>query len=70
MDSEFFNVYVKKLKDLSVDLIEKNLLLQTQVEIQAKLINELKASLEDANKQPAIQKNSDPQLLDTPHQDF
>ena len=46
MDSDFLNAYVKKLKDLNTDLIDKNLLLQTQVELQGKIINELKASIE------------------------
>lgn len=56
MDSEFFNVYVKKLKDLSNDLLDKNLLLQTQVEIQGKLITDLKASVEKLTTDQQVSK--------------
>jgi hypothetical protein len=46
MDSDFINAYVNRLKNFNNDLINKNILLETQVEIQGKLITELKAQVE------------------------
>lgn len=46
MDSEFINAYVNKLKNFNNDLINKNIILETQVEVQGKLITELKAQVE------------------------
>lgn len=46
MDSDFINAYVNKLKSFNNDLINKNILLETQVEVQGKLITELKAQIE------------------------
>lgn len=60
MDSEFLNAYVKKLKDLNNDLIDKNLLLQTQIEIQGKLIADLKATVEKLTAEQQSQKTSSP----------
>jgi hypothetical protein len=37
---------VNRLKNFNNDLINKNILLETQVEIQGKLITELKAQVE------------------------
>lgn len=50
MDSEFINAYVNKLKNFNNDLINKNILLETQVEVQGKLITELKAQIEQLNQ--------------------
>lgn len=50
MDSDFINAYVNKLKNFNNDLINKNILLETQVEVQGKLITELKAQIEQLNQ--------------------
>lgn len=46
MDSDFINAYVNRLKNFNNDLINKNILLETQVEVQGKMITELKAQIE------------------------
>lgn len=56
MDSDFINAYVNKLKNFNNDLINKNILLETQVEVQGKLITELKAQIEQLtqNEEPKL----------------
>ena len=51
MDSDFINAYVNKLKNFNNDLINKNILLETQVEVQGKLITELKAQIEQLTQE-------------------
>lgn len=63
MDSEFINAYVNKLKTLNNDLINKNILIETQVEIQGKLITELKAQIEQLTQK-------EEQKLDLPADQF
>jgi transcription elongation factor GreA-like protein len=50
MDAEFFNTYVNKLKSLNNELINKNLILETQLELAQKQLQELQLPLEQEPK--------------------
>ena len=56
MDADFFNAYVNKLKAFNNDLVNKTLILETQLELAQKQLAELQQT--DTTQEPKKKQSS------------